>query len=191
MIGYVTVGSNDLEKARDFYDALMPVIGAGGSWSSATISRCMARAWDSPVSRCASPTTAIPPRPATAIWRRSSVDSRAKVDALYAKAMELGGKAKARPGFAATKARGPSTALTSATSTAISSPPSASARREPPGARNRPAQSRRRSRRRGQRNRRQGRRGAGRAESKPTSNSIDGGDCAVRSKAIANVAISC
>ena len=29
MIGYVTVGSNDLEKSRAFYDALMPVIGAG------------------------------------------------------------------------------------------------------------------------------------------------------------------
>jgi len=29
MIGYVTVGSNDLEKARGFYDALMPVLGAG------------------------------------------------------------------------------------------------------------------------------------------------------------------
>jgi len=29
MIGYVTVGSNDLDKSRSFYDALMPVIGAG------------------------------------------------------------------------------------------------------------------------------------------------------------------
>jgi len=28
MIGYVTVGSNDLEKSRSFYDALMPVLGA-------------------------------------------------------------------------------------------------------------------------------------------------------------------
>ena len=28
MIGYVTVGSNDLEKARNFYDNLMPTIGA-------------------------------------------------------------------------------------------------------------------------------------------------------------------
>ena len=29
MIGYLTVGSNDLAKARGFYDALMPVLGAG------------------------------------------------------------------------------------------------------------------------------------------------------------------
>ena len=29
MIGYVTVGSNDLEKSRNFYDALMPTLGAG------------------------------------------------------------------------------------------------------------------------------------------------------------------
>ena len=29
MIGYITVGSNDLEKARGFYDQLMPVLGAG------------------------------------------------------------------------------------------------------------------------------------------------------------------
>ena len=29
MIGYITVGSNDLDKARGFYDQLMPVLGAG------------------------------------------------------------------------------------------------------------------------------------------------------------------
>ena len=29
MIGYVTIGSNDLEKARNFYDNLMPTLGAG------------------------------------------------------------------------------------------------------------------------------------------------------------------
>ena len=28
MIGYVTLGSNDLAKSRDFYDGLMPVVGA-------------------------------------------------------------------------------------------------------------------------------------------------------------------
>ena len=29
MIGYVTIGSNDIDKARSFYDALMPTLGAG------------------------------------------------------------------------------------------------------------------------------------------------------------------
>ena len=28
MLGYVTLGSNDLAKTREFYDGLMPVIGA-------------------------------------------------------------------------------------------------------------------------------------------------------------------
>ena len=47
-------------------------------------------------------------------------DSRAKVDALYAKAMELGGKCEGPPACAARKAIGPSTAPISATSTEIS-----------------------------------------------------------------------
>ena len=43
MIGYVTLGSNDLDKARGFYDALMPTIGAGRimsfiSWPNSRIS---------------------------------------------------------------------------------------------------------------------------------------------------------
>ena len=61
MIGYVTVGSNDLARARDFYDELMPVIGAG---------RVM-----------------------------EFGDNRAKVDAIHAKALELGGTCEGPPGL--------------------------------------------------------------------------------------------
>ena len=43
--------------------------------------------------------TATPRRSATAIWRRSRADSRDKVDALHAKAMELGGTDEGPPGL--------------------------------------------------------------------------------------------
>lgn len=90
MIGYVTLGTNDLPRAAAFYDALLGAIGAkrafefdrGISWSTGPTSPGLA---------------AIKPfdgRPATVgngTMVALAVDSKAKVDALYRKALELGG----------------------------------------------------------------------------------------------------
>jgi catechol 2,3-dioxygenase-like lactoylglutathione lyase family enzyme len=80
MIGYVTVGSNDLEKARGFYDALMPVLGKPGL--------AVCKPYDGNNATAGN-------------GNMSSIvcDSRARVDAVHAKAMELGGTCEGPPGL--------------------------------------------------------------------------------------------
>jgi catechol 2,3-dioxygenase-like lactoylglutathione lyase family enzyme len=97
MIGYVTLGTNDVNKAGQFYDSLFSVIGAKRGMESERF-----------VMWSVSPTT-----PGVAIIKpydgkaatvgngamvALTVDSRAKVDALYKKALELGGKDEGAPG---------------------------------------------------------------------------------------------
>jgi len=98
MIGYVTVGSNDIEKARNFYDNLMPAIGAsrimefgdnftmyGTSMGRPGLAVC--KPYDGGIA-------AVGNGNMTAI----ACDTRANVDALHAKAMELGGSDEGVPG---------------------------------------------------------------------------------------------
>ena len=98
MIGYVTLGTNDMEKAAAFYDPLLAELGAGRMmdfegfivWGTA------------------------PGRPALSITRPFDgndacvgngvmvalvADSREKVDQVHAKALELGGANEGDPGF--------------------------------------------------------------------------------------------
>ena len=114
-------------------------------------------------------------------------DSRAKVDALHAKAMELGGTCEGPPGVRGDEGdAAPSTAPISATSTATSSPLSASARRSQPECR-RPSCSIAAAER-SRRTREIADKVAaalGKAGVEAEVELIDGGDCAVRCKAIA------
>ena len=97
MIGYVTLGTNDLPKAAGFYDALLATIGAKRYMES-----------DSFIAWASSPTQAalglIKPfngQPATVgngVMVALVVDSREKVDALHKKAMELGASDVGAPG---------------------------------------------------------------------------------------------
>src|SRR6185436_19827431 len=97
MIGYVTLGTNDLERATSFYETLLGEIGAKRFMSG-----------DSYVIWSCSPTTpgvgVIKPydkNPAT-VGNGSMValimDSKEKVNRLHAKALELGGKDEGAPG---------------------------------------------------------------------------------------------
>lgn len=91
MIGYVTLGTNDLQRSAKFYDELLAVIGAKRFMESERFI-----AWS------VSPTTPglglIEPfdrQPATVgngVMVALVVDSKAKVDTLYQKAMALGAK---------------------------------------------------------------------------------------------------
>ena len=91
MIGYVTLGTNDLARAAKFYDALLGEIGGKRemeteqfiSWSAGPAA---------PGSALIKPYDGKARRPATARWSRSHVDSQEKVKALYDKALKLGGK---------------------------------------------------------------------------------------------------
>ena len=99
MIGYVTVGSNDLDRARNFYDALMPVIGAGRIMEFGDNFTMYGTGMGKPGLAVVQ---AVQRQAATAGNGNMAsivVDSRAKVDAIHAKAMELGGTCEGPPGL--------------------------------------------------------------------------------------------
>jgi predicted lactoylglutathione lyase len=97
MIGYVTLGSNDIPRAAKFYDELLAVIGAKRGMETETFV-----AWS--VSPTAPALSVIKPydgNTATVgngVMVALVVDSKDKVDALHAKALELGGTDEGAPG---------------------------------------------------------------------------------------------
>jgi catechol 2,3-dioxygenase-like lactoylglutathione lyase family enzyme len=97
MIGYVTLGTNDLARATRFYDALLAELGAKRalegerfvSWSTGdhTTSLGVILPFDGKAATVGNGTMVA-----------LVVDSPAKVDALYKKALELGGTDEGPPG---------------------------------------------------------------------------------------------
>ena len=91
MIGYVTLGTNDLPRAAAFYDALLGEIGArrlfdmerGIAWGVAM---------DKPSLGVMKPYDGKPATVGNGVMAALVVDSREKVDRVYAKAMSLGAK---------------------------------------------------------------------------------------------------
>jgi catechol 2,3-dioxygenase-like lactoylglutathione lyase family enzyme len=89
MIGYVTLGTNDLPRAAAFYDALLAEIGAkrlfdferGIAWGVAM---------DKPSLGLMKPFDGKPATVGNGVMAAIVVDSPEKVDRLYRKAMELG-----------------------------------------------------------------------------------------------------
>ena len=89
MIGYVTLGTNDLPRAVAFYDALFGAMGAkrifeidrGVAWGVAM---------DKPSLAVMKPFDGQPATRGNGTMVALVVDSRAKVDTLYRKALELG-----------------------------------------------------------------------------------------------------
>jgi predicted lactoylglutathione lyase len=98
MIGYVTVGSNDLEKSRSFYDALMPTIGASRIMEFGDNFTMYGTAMNRPGLAVVKPHDGNPAACGNGHMTAIACDSRAKVDALHAKAMELGASDEGAPG---------------------------------------------------------------------------------------------
>ena len=97
MIGYVTVGTNNLEKAAAFYDKLLGELGAKrfmemdrfiGWWAAP----------DKPGFCIAKPHNGQPATVGNGDMIAFAVDSREKVDAIYKMALELGGTDEGPPG---------------------------------------------------------------------------------------------
>ena len=91
MIGYVTLGTNNFERAAQFYDNLLAIIGAKRVMESPEFI-----AWgNSPTQARLSIIKPYDGQPATVgngVMVALIVESKEKVDALYNKAIELGGK---------------------------------------------------------------------------------------------------
>jgi predicted lactoylglutathione lyase len=97
MIGYVTLGTNDIEKAATFYDQLLGLIGAKRFMENEKFI-----AWSvSPTTPALSVTKPFDGNAATVgngVMIALIVDNSDKVDALHAKALELGGTDEGAPG---------------------------------------------------------------------------------------------
>ena len=90
MIGYVTLGTNDFDKAATFYDALFAEIGAGRFMDAESFI-----AWSvtpgTPAVSIIKPFDGNPATVGNGVMVALQCDSREMVDKLYAKAIELGG----------------------------------------------------------------------------------------------------
>ncbi len=89
MIGYVTLGTNDLPRAAKFYDALLAEIGAKRFMEDERFI-----AWavspEQPSLGVIKPFDGNPATVGNGVMAALVVDSHDKVDKLYAKALELG-----------------------------------------------------------------------------------------------------
>ena len=97
MIGYVTLGTNDLQRAAKFYDALLGEIGAKRAMEMETFI-AWATAPNTPMVSVIKPFDGKPATVGNGVMVALLMDSKAKVDALHKKALELGGKDEGAPG---------------------------------------------------------------------------------------------
>lgn len=98
MIGYVTIGTNDLDRAVAFYDQLFGLLGAKRFMEDPGHFVAWAVAPDKPG---ISVTTPFDGKPATAgngTMIALAVDSKEKVHEIYDRAMALGGQDEGPPG---------------------------------------------------------------------------------------------
>jgi len=98
MIGYVTLGTNQYDKAAKFYDELLASIGASRimegdafiAWSTGP---------HAPALSILRPHDGNDATVGNGVMVAIALDSRGKVDALHAKALQLGGADEGAPGL--------------------------------------------------------------------------------------------
>jgi predicted lactoylglutathione lyase len=97
MIGYVTLGTNDLARAAKFYDALLADMGAKRVMESDRFI-----AWStgeaSPALAVIKPFDNKPATVGNGVMVAIAMDSKDKVNKLYDKAIKLGAKDEGKPG---------------------------------------------------------------------------------------------
>lgn len=97
MIGYVTLGTNNMEKSAGFYDQLLGEMGAKRFMESDTFIAWMS-AQGTPGLSIAKPYDGNPATVGNGVMAALIVDEKEKVDRLYAKALELGATDEGEPG---------------------------------------------------------------------------------------------
>lgn len=99
MIGYVTLGTNDLPRAAAYYDALFESIGAGRFMEEENYFIAWATSPDAPSVAVSVPFDKEPATVGNGVMVALFMETPEKVDALYNKAIELGGTDEGKPGF--------------------------------------------------------------------------------------------
>ena len=92
MIGYVTLGSNDLQRAAAFYDELLGLIGAGRFMEVEDVFIAWAVAPDKPGLSVTRPYNGKEATVGNGVMVALAVDSKEMVHKVYDKAIELGGQ---------------------------------------------------------------------------------------------------
>jgi catechol 2,3-dioxygenase-like lactoylglutathione lyase family enzyme len=98
MIGYAMLGTNDVEAAARFYDALLGVVGIG-RLTEFPKGPAYGVSWDRPMLGITIPWDDQPATAGNGTMIALVMDSRAKVDALHEKAVALGGQTEGAPGL--------------------------------------------------------------------------------------------
>lgn len=99
MIGYVTLGTNNFERAVAYYDALFGSMGIGRFMEEAEVFVAWAPTPESPSVAVTKPYNGEPATVGNGVMVALYMESPTQVDALYAKAIELGGADEGKPGF--------------------------------------------------------------------------------------------
>jgi len=97
MIGYVTVGTNDMARAARFYDALLAELGAKRAMELETFI-AWAAGPNRPMVAIIKPFDQKPATVGNGVMVALAADSKAQVEAIHRKALELGGKDEGAPG---------------------------------------------------------------------------------------------
>ena len=97
MIGYITLGTNDLPRAVRFYDSLLKEIGASRFMETDTFI-AWAVAPDKPALSVTKPFDGNAATVGNGVMVALAVKNREKVDAIHKKALELGGTDEGAPG---------------------------------------------------------------------------------------------
>ncbi len=97
MIGYVTLGTNNIERAAQFYDPLLSELGAKRFMDTDTFIAWVASPKGAALS-VTKPFDGNPPTVGNGVMVALRMESNEKVDALYRKAIELGAKDEGAPG---------------------------------------------------------------------------------------------
>jgi predicted lactoylglutathione lyase len=97
MIGYTTLGTNDIQKAAKFYDGLLNEFGAKRAMESDRLI-LWASAPNQPMLSVIKPYDGKPATVGNGVMVALQAKSKAQVDAIYNKAISLGGKDEGKPG---------------------------------------------------------------------------------------------
>lgn len=95
-LGYVTIGTNDFERATAFYDALLGAV--GGKRAFPTPNGQIYALGKGPMVMVTKPYDGQPATAGNGAMVAIAVDTKEEVAALHAKALELGGACEGPPG---------------------------------------------------------------------------------------------
>jgi catechol 2,3-dioxygenase-like lactoylglutathione lyase family enzyme len=98
LIGYTTVGTNDLQRAMSFYDALFGSVGVGRLLEIPGLA-AWGLDWNKPIFGVAVPYDGKPASAGNGAMIALGQRTRSKVRILHAKMLELGGTDEGQPGM--------------------------------------------------------------------------------------------